>query len=322
MAGDDLAVAASFLRSRKKFLVLSHVRPDGDAFGAALALGLSLRLGGADVRIANEDGISPAFRFLPGADSLEVTPQDPMEGDRAIVAVDCGDLGRLGPRFAAWGRTPDLNVDHHVSNTRFARTNWVDETAPATCQMLAELLRRESFPCDASVASNLYVGLSTDTSSFRHVGTSARTFELVAWLVNRGADPHLLAASCYRSYPPARLALWREILDNFRSYDGSRWIFFDVTREALTKAGAVRDDAEGIIEWFETIRTVEGAFMLDRSQDDGILRVSLRSRGRVDVQAIAAGFGGGGHRFASGFRTRRPPEEVEVELVRACRQAA
>ena len=298
----------------QRFLIISHVRPDGDAYGSTLGLGLSLRALDKEVLCCNADGLSPLFEFLPGGAGLVPTPAAAPEPDRLIIAVDCADHKRLGPVFDAWQRLPEVNIDHHVSNPGYAKLNLVDGESPATAQVLYEIMTALKWPLTADIAANLYVGLMTDTGSFRHRQTTARSFEIAAQLVMAGADPTALAESCYQSFRPERLFLLREVLDHVHFADRNRIAWFYLSPEAYARSGATSDETEGLIEYLQGIRTVEVAFILEE-MPGGLTRASLRSRGRVDVQKISAQFGGGGHVLAAGLRTRLDPSTLEKKLI-------
>jgi phosphoesterase RecJ-like protein len=295
-------------------LVISHVRPDGDAYGSTLGLALSLRAMGKDVQVVNADGLSPLFEFLPGSKDLIETPAEAPAPDRAIISVDSADQKRLGPVFDQWKRQPDLNIDHHLSNPGYAKLNLVDATAPATGQVLYEIITALKWPLPADAAANLYVGIMTDTGNFRYRQTTALTFEVAAKLINAGADPTELAEACYQSFRPERLLLTREVLNNVQFADNNRVAWFYLGPEAYARSGAIPDETEGIIEYLQAVKTVEVAFMLE-ALPDGLTRGSMRSRGKVDVQQICKEFGGGGHKLAAGLRSKLAPAELEKKLL-------
>lgn len=300
--------------SHQRFLVISHLRPDGDAYGSSLGLGLSLRAAGKDVTITNADGLAPLFEFLPGSKSLSTTLPVAPEPDRLILAVDCADQKRLGGAFEQWQRVPDVNIDHHLSNPGYAKLNLIDADSPATAQVLYEILTALKCPLTPEVASNLYVGLMTDTGNFRYRQTTARTFEVAGRLVEAGADPTHLSESCYQSFRSARLLLMREVLGSLHFANRDRVAWFYLSPEMYARSGATPDESEGLIEHLQTVKTVEVAFVLE-AMADGLTRASLRSRGKVDVQQICAEFGGGGHRLAAGLRTKLEPAALEKKLL-------
>jgi phosphoesterase RecJ-like protein len=313
IAPDSPASLQKFVDPHARFLVVSHVRPDGDAYGSTLALALTLRALGKDVRVHNEDGLSPLFEFLPGSEGLREKPVAP-EPDRIIIAVDCADQKRLGKVFDSWGRTPDINIDHHISNTGYGKLSLLDAESPAAAQVLYEIFAALNWPLTPAIAANLYVGLMTDTGCFRYRQTTARTFAIAAKLVEAGADPTDLAEACYQSYRAERLLLLAEVLGSIRFANQKRIASVTLTPEMYARSGAIPEESEGLIEHLQAVKSVECAFLLE-SLADGLTRASLRSRGSVDVQKICQEFGGGGHRLAAGLRTKLPPAEMEKKLI-------
>ena len=311
---DQLASLQKLCSQHQRFVIISHVRPDGDAYGSTLGLALSLQALGKNVQVTNSDGLSPAFDFLPGSKHLTATLPSPPEPDRLIISVDCADQKRLGPAFDQWQRLPDINIDHHVSNPGYASVNLIDAESPATAQVLFEIITALNWPLNADVASNLYVGLMTDTGNFRFRQTTARTFEIAGKLVAAGADPTDLAQSCYQSFRPERLLLMKEVFNGIHFANKERVAWFYLTPEMYARSGAISDETEGLIEYLQSVRSVEVAFMLE-ALPDGLTRGSMRSRGHVDVQKICKEFGGGGHRLAAGLRSKLDPAALEKKLL-------
>jgi phosphoesterase RecJ-like protein len=313
LSQDSLSSFRQLCEQRERFVIVSHVRPDGDAYGSTLGLALALRARGKDVRVLNQDGLSPLFEFLPGSEGLREKPVAP-EPDRIIIAVDCADQKRLGAIFDSWQRAPDVNIDHHVSNPGYAKINLVDAESPATAQVLFTIFSALKWLLTPGIAANLYVGLMTDTGSFRYRQTTAETFEVAAHLVRAGADPTDLAEACYHSFRAERLLLVSEVLNGIHFANQNRVAWFALTPEMYARSGAIPDESEGLIEYLQAVKTVECAFLLE-SLPDGLTRASMRSRGTVDVQKICQEFGGGGHRLAAGLRTKLAPAELETKLI-------
>ncbi len=311
---DSLTAFQKLCDQHQRFLIISHVRPDGDAYGSTLGLALALEAQGKDVQVTNADGLSPLFEFLPGSKNLTATTPAKPESDRLIIAVDCADHKRLGTAFDQWQRLPDINIDHHVSNPGYASVNLIDAESPATAQVLCEIITTLKWPLTADIASNLYVGLMTDTGSFRYRQTTAQSFQIAAQLVLAGADPTDLAQACYQSFRAERLLLLREVFNAIHFADGNRVAWFFLTPETYSRSGAIPDETEGLIEYLQAVKTVEAAFVIE-TLPDGLTRASLRSRGTVDVQQICKEFGGGGHRLAAGLRTKLTPSELEKKLL-------
>ena len=313
LSSDSLRAFDELCDRHNRFLVISHVRPDGDAYGSCLGLALSLRAKGKEVRVVNQDGLSPLFEFLPGSAGLREEPAAP-EADRVLIAVDCADRKRLGPIFDQWQRQPEVNIDHHISNPGYGELNLIDAESPATAQVLHEIITALKWPLTPEVAANLYVGIMTDTGSFRYRQTTARTFEVAAKLVAAGADPTDLAEACYHSFRPERLLLVSEVLNGIHFTLQNRVAWFLLTPEMYARSGAIPDESEGLIEYLQAVKTVECAFLLE-ALPDGLTRASMRSRGTVDVQKICQEFGGGGHRLAAGLRSKLEPDALEKKLI-------
>jgi phosphoesterase RecJ-like protein len=312
---DLIASFQKLCAAHDRFLVISHVRPDGDAYGSTLGLALCLQALGKDVQVVNADGLSPLFQFLPGSAGLTAKLPAVPEPDRLIIAVDCADQKRLGAFTEAWQRTPDVNIDHHISNPGYAtQVNLIDAESPATAQVLYEIITALKWPLTAEVAANLYVGLMTDTGNFRYRQTTAHTFEVAARLVGAGADPTDLAEACYQSFRAERLLLISEVFKAIHFASRNRVAWFSLTPEMYQLSGAIPDETEGLIEYLQAVKTVEVAFLLE-SLPDGLTRASMRSRGTVNVQEICKEFGGGGHKLAAGLRTKLDPTALEKKLL-------
>jgi phosphoesterase RecJ-like protein len=313
---DSIAALQKLCSQYERFLVISHVRPDGDAYGSTLGLALSLQAQGKDVQVVNADGLMPSFEFLPGSQKLTATSPEAPEADRLVISVDCADQKRHGTAFDQWKRTPDVSIDHHVSNPGYAKLNLIDADSPATAQVLFDIITALKWPLTAEVAANLYVGLMTDTGNFRYRQTTALSFETAAALFKAGADPTDLAQSCYSSFRAERLLLMKEVFNGINFGNRDRVAWFYLTPEIYARSGAIPDETEGLIEYLQMVRTVEVAFILE-TLPDGLTRGSLRSRGKVDVQKICQEFGGGGHRLAAGLRSKLSPAELEKKLQEA-----
>jgi phosphoesterase RecJ-like protein len=205
-------------------------------------------------------------------------------------------------------------LDHHLGNQRYGKINLIDSVAPASSQVLFQFLKFCGLPCTPDVAANLFVGLSTDTGSFRFRQTSAESFRIAAELADTGIDVAALAQSCYQSHPPSRLKLLREVLNVLQFRFDHRVAFYHLTRSMFERAGSEREETEGLIEHIQSTESVEVAFVLEEIDPDRT-RVSLRSRGRIDVNKLASQFGGGGHALAAGISASIPIAEMEARLL-------
>ena len=307
------------LREGVRFAVLGHVRPDGDALGSQLALGLSLKQLGKDVRIWNEEGMLEKYSFLPNANLLTKPPAEPEDVDVAI-ALDTAIQNRLGNSLAAvrsakvW-----INIDHHPSNPGYGDLVYIDPNSPATGQILFELIKSEKLPIDAAIAENLYVAISTDTGSFQYPNTTARTFEIAAELVRAGVDVGRVSQLTYENYPRRRVELLRDLLGTMRFDANDRVASFSLSLATAKKLGVLPEDNEGLIDHLRAIRGVIVAVFFEELAD-GKVRVSMRSKNeKVNVCAICEKFGGGGHVLAAGARVRGSLAEVERKILEEVR---
>ena len=307
------------LREHNKFAVLSHVRPDGDALGSTLALALSLKELGKDVRAWNEEGMLEKYDFLARAELLTKPPSTPEDFDVAI-ALDTAVQNRLGSTTAAVGSAKLwINIDHHPSNPRYGDLVYIDPTAPATGQILFELLTNQKFSITPAIAENLYAAISTDTGSFQYSNTTTRTFEIAGELVRCGVDVGRVSQLLYENFPRRRTELLRDLLATMRFACDGKLAYFSLSQASALALGVIPEDNEGLIDHLRAIRGVIVAIFFEELTD-GKVRVSMRSKNdAVDVCAICTQFGGGGHVLAAGARVRGTLREVEEKIVeQAC----
>ena len=307
------------LRQHHRFAVLSHVRPDGDALGSTLALALALKELGKDVRAWNEEGMLDKYSFLAGAELLTLPPNAPEEFDVAI-ALDTATQNRLG-KAAEAVRKANLwiNIDHHPSNPGYGDLVYIDPIAPATGQILFELITTAKLPMTPAVAENLYAAISTDTGSFQYPNTTARTFEIAADLIRAGVNVGRLSQLLYENYPKRRVELLRLLLSTMQFGCNDKLAWFSLSQEMAKSVGALPEDNEGLIDHLRAIRGVIVAIFFEELAD-GKVRVSMRSKNEaVDVCTICQSFGGGGHTLAAGARVRGTLTEVTQKIVeKAC----
>jgi phosphoesterase RecJ-like protein len=317
MTQSTLAEIGAVLRAHQRFAVLSHVRPDGDALGSQLGLALSLAKLGKTVIVRNEDGLLEKYSFLPGGEFLQTPLGEPQDFDVAI-ALDTATQSRLGTatelvRSAKiW-----INIDHHPSNPGYGDLVYIDPTAPATGQILFELIQSQGLPMDAAIAENLFVAISTDTGSFQYPNTTARTFEIGAELVRCGVEVGRVSQLLYESYPRRRTELLRELLGTMRFEAAGKIACFSLSLKVAANLKVNPEDNEGLIDHLRAIQGVIVAIFFEELID-GKVRVSMRSKtDEVDVSAICQKFGGGGHKLAAGARVRGTLPEVEEKVLKA-----
>lgn len=305
-------------RSHQSFVLLSHVRPDGDAIGSQLALGFSLLALGKTVWFINEDGLPENMAFLQGSERVTLPPDEPLDVEVA-VALDTATKPRLGDAalHAASKARLWLNIDHHISNPKYGDLNLVDATSPATGQILYDLITALDLPMPPETRDAIYVAVSTDTGSFQYPSTTAKTYEMAADLIRHGLDVGSINSKTYDEHPYRRLELMRALLNTLeRSDDGvlAHWELRDKVRLDLQLRP---EDSEGLIDHIRAIRGVQLAVFFEELPD-GKIRVSMRSKDkRLDVCKIALEFGGGGHALAAGIRMKGPMEDAKTLVLAA-----
>ena len=315
MTNTSFAEIADALRAAQRIAVLSHVRPDGDALGSQLALGISLRQLGKDVTLWNEDGMLEKYSFMPCSELLVRPPAEAQEFDLA-VAVDTAVRNRLGTAGDVVRAPRWINIDHHPTNPRYGDLNYIEPTAPATGEILFELLSSQNLPMNAEIAENLFVAISTDTGSFQYSNTTARTFEIGAELVKSGVNVGRVSQLLYESYPRRRVELLRELLGTMRFDGGGKVASFSLSLQTTRELGVKAEDNEGLIDHLRAIQGVIVAVFFEELLD-GKVRVSMRSKSEAaDVAAICQKFGGGGHKLAAGARVRGLLGEVEQRVMK------
>ncbi len=308
---------AELFRTNDRFVILSHVDPDGDALGSALGLAAILRAAGKTVDVAVPGGTPRLYRFLPGADRVGAVPDDVMTDPDLIVAVDASSPSRLAhlePLLSI--DAPVLNIDHHGDNSRYGDTNWVDSTACAAALMIQELAVAENLPIPLDAAIGLYVGILTDTGRFTFANADNRGIVAAADLVGRGADPHRIATAIYERHTASSVRLLGQALSTLDLREDGKIACLHVTRAMVEEAGARDEDADGFSVHARSLDGVlVGVFL--REAEGGNIKVSFRSNEGVEIDGVASRFGGGGHPRASGARVPGPIEEAKESILGA-----
>jgi bifunctional oligoribonuclease and PAP phosphatase NrnA len=297
------------IERRDSFVLTSHARPDGDAIGSALACCQVLRAMGKQADVVLHDPVPRIYRPLPFAD--QVVQANRLNGSyEAAIILECDSLLRtrlegLEDRFL-------INIDHHASGRPFADVNWIDPHAVATAEMVFRLGREAGVPLSPEIATCLYTALMTDTGSFMFQGTNEHTFALARELTLAGADPSHCARNIYFAHSGAKMRLLGEALRNLNQEGHLVWIW--VTQEQMERCGAKEEDCEGLVNYALSIADAEVAVFF-RELPDGRFRVSLRSKGKVNVAKLAERFGGGGHECASGCAVNGPLQAAVSEIL-------
>ncbi len=308
------------LSSAKAPALFTHLRPDGDAFGSLLGLAHAMKDRGQSPALYVEGGMIPMYKFLPGSELVRDIPDQLPANTDAFVVLDTSTRERVGKKTLGWEKPVDVVIDHHVSNPGFGFLNLIVPEIPATAGVLFRLFELGGWKVSPATATCLYTGLSTDTGSFRYRGTNAQTLRIAASLVELGADPSEIAKNCYLSITPERYQLKKLSVETLSLKDNKKSGFLVILPEFYKKSGAKSEDTEGIIEEVTSIQGLEVATLFEFNSEGG-LRVSLRSKGKVDVNAIASSFGGGGHRAAAGIRFAKDGEKNRDLVLAAISEA-
>lgn len=311
--------AIEVLKRGKRFLVVSHVSPEGDAIGSLLGMTLALRGLGKDATAYLEDRIPDLFKFLPGADTV-VHSLDGLGPFDATFAVDCGQKDRLGRDFVSL-KDPGcvINIDHHATNDCFGDINIIEPGASAAGELVYDFCKAASLEITRDIAVNLYVAIHTDTGSFRYSSATPDAFIKAGELVRLGAEPWDVSRRVYENYPARRyrlLAMVLSTLDVIEIKGDGKIATLSVTLDMFRKAGAEKDVADGFVNYARGIEGVEVGALF---RECGTLeyKVSLRSKGDVDVAEVSKAFGGGGHRNAAGFTLKGSIEEIKARVIEA-----
>ena len=288
------------IEQRQRFVLTSHARPDGDAVSSTLACDEILRQMGKQTEIVLHDGVPRVYQHLPFVDRVKKTDHVATRYDAAIL-LECDSIQRT--RVNGLEGQFLINIDHHKSGRPFGHVNWIDPTAVATGELVYKLARAAGVKITPEIATCIYMAVITDSGSFMFEGTNEHTFELARELVLAGADPAFCARQIYFGHSTAKLRLLGAALSALQREGPLVWIW--VTQEQMERTGAIEEDCEGLVNYALSIGDAEVAVFF-RELPDGRFRVSLRSKGHLDVSPIAEEFGGGGHACASGLSVDGP----------------
>lgn len=300
--------------------VVGHIRPDGDCVGSQLGLTLALRHQGKRVVCWNEDSIPQKYRFLDPDGTIE----KPRRGRKfdCVVATDAASferLGTVGP--CVTNRKLFINIDHHESNTRYADINWVSAREPSTGELIFRLAQAAKWPITKPIANCLFTAVSTDTGSFQYPSTRPGTYHVAGELVRRGADLAKITDEVYQSYPLSRARLLRHVYSHFRLTHHDQIAYFWLKKADFARTGADSSDSEGLIDHIRAIEPVVVACVFEELEPE-LTRISLRSKSeKVNVNEIAAEFGGGGHPAAAGARIPGTPLAVQRRVIAAIKRS-
>jgi phosphoesterase RecJ-like protein len=288
------------LRSRQRFVLSSHSRPDGDSIGSQLAMAYALRELGKDVVAVNADPAPGPLMQFPGVPGIVIAPQVEGQFDAAII-MECGDLGRTG--VAGLDQFFVINIDHHPGNTGYGQINWFDASAAACAELVYDIVRALPVPLTREIATHIYLAILTDTGSFHYSSISPRTFDICRECLEAGVDPVLVARNVYDSNNMGRLKLFGAVLSAMQLDETGRIAIVYVDHQMARQAGGTYEDTEGLINLPLTVKEIEAVVFFKQIEGEEY-RVSMRSKGEIDIGAVAKEFSGGGHKNAAGCTVR------------------
>src|SRR5215470_10844450 len=313
-----LSQVVELVDKKRRFMITSHIRPDGDGLGSGLALYWMLRSLGKDATVLLRDEVPPAYTVLPGSDLVVVAPDIDGDYDAAFL-MECSDVDR--PGLATLREQFVVNIDHHSTTRPFGNINWVDSTAAAVGEMIYNLCKALGVEVTKEIADCVYTALLTDTGSFHFSNTTERTLKIASELVRRGVEPAKISQALFYSYPFSRVKLLGLVLSNIERDESGRIAWVAVDRDTMYEAGACDEDADGIVNHALSVGQVE-AVAFFKELAPGAYRISLRSKGRTNVAKVAETFGGGGHRNAAGCRIEGDFDDVKRRVIEGLQIAA
>ncbi|HEY3276497.1 MAG TPA: bifunctional oligoribonuclease/PAP phosphatase NrnA [Syntrophorhabdaceae bacterium] len=304
----------TIIAENDRFLITSHIDPDGDAIGSAFSLSWALETLGKHPTVYLRDEIPYKYQFLPLPPRF--TRKFPEERFDAVFVVDCGNLFRVG---AGYERLKDMgplvNIDHHQTNEAFGAANLIDEKACCAAEILYGLYEFLNIPLSHDMAINIYTAILTDTGSFRYENTNIAAFAIAQKMVEAGVKPSYVSRMVYNSHPKERFKLLGLVLSQLETFNSGSIAMTFVTDDMFTKANATKELSDGFVELVKEIRGVDVAALL-RQVPDGY-KISLRSAGAIDVAHVCGLFGGGGHKNAAGCTIEGDLEQARNRLKEA-----
>jgi phosphoesterase RecJ-like protein len=294
------------------FLVVAHKNPDGDAVGSSLAMYSLLKELGKEVYIENPTDVPSVFQFLEDYDKIELLKNN--KDVDVVIALDTAEIGRCGIKEEYVKDKIFINIDHHKTNTEFGHINLVVDDAAAVGCILWDIFELNGFNVSAQTAQYLYVSILTDTGSFRYSSTTPKTLNIAAELLKRDIDPWFIAYNIYESNKLKTLRLLGLVLDTLETYYDGKLAIEYVTLDMFNKANAQIEDSEGFVNYARSVRGAEVGVLL-REDKTNEFKISMRSKGNVDVSKAALLFGGGGHKNAAGGEINGTLDEVKQRII-------
>jgi bifunctional oligoribonuclease and PAP phosphatase NrnA len=306
----------SIFKKEEIFLLATHVHPDGDAIGSVLALSFALESLGKQVFVFNKDSIPPAYRFMPGHKKFRLNVRSIIEKKPVLILLDCNAPERAALERYSFRKS--VVIDHHKTEKDFGDIRWVVPEAAATGLMIFHLIKSLGVSLSKETAFNLYTAISADTGTFRYSNTSSDVLRASAELIDAGADPAIISESLYNHWQKNRFELFLQTLNNLEIKNNLAFMY--ITEEMFKKTKTLPEDAENFSNFPRMIKGIKISALF-RETGDGSWKVSLRSKGNVDVAKTAERFGGGGHRNAAGFHIKGSLDSAKAKLFAAAKRS-
>jgi phosphoesterase RecJ-like protein len=298
--------------ARRRFLITSHARPDGDSIGSQLAMAYALEALGKEVRLVNADPAPVHYMEFPGLDRIEIARTIEERDADALIVMESGDLKRTG--VAGLEGRFTINIDHHQGNTFYGDVNWVDLSAAACGEMVYDVIDALGVPLTIEIATHIYLAILTDTGSFHYSNITPKTFDISRRTVEAGVNPAAMARRVFDQNSFGKLKLIGALLAQMDLLDGGRLAVMYLDDNIMNATGTTYNDTEGLINLPLTAREIQ-AVVFFKMGADGDMHVSMRSKYDVDVRAVAARHGGGGHKNAAGFKVKGPLDTVRDGII-------
>lgn len=309
----DARHIAAAIQARQRFIISSHSRPDGDSIGSSLAMAFALRAIGKHADVVHADPAPGPLMQFPGVPEIQVANAVPADADYdAAIIMECGDLARTG--VAGLDRFFVINIDHHPGNTGYGDLTWFDSTAAALGEMIFELVQMIGAPLSREVATHIYLAILTDTGSFHYSNITPRTFAISEACLDAGVDPVAVARNVYDSNNMGRLKLFGSVLSAMQIDPTGRIAIVYLDHEMARAAGGTYEDTEGLINLPLTVKEILAVVFFKQVEGEEY-RVSMRSKGEIDIGAVAKEFGGGGHKNAAGCTVTGPIDGLQRTFI-------
>lgn len=303
----------TFFKEHDNYLVLTHASPDGDTLGSAYALKFGLKKAGKKVRVICGDEIPEKYGYFIDGEDFSFEPE-------TVISVDVADAKLLGSIRHDYEEKIDLNIDHHISNTEYAKRLYLDATASATAECIYEILVQMGIEFDLNIANALYTGISTDTGCFRYANVTNRTHKIAAELYNFGIDAAEINRKMFETKSKSRVELEMMVLSKAEFHFGNRCMVLSVTDKMQRKTGCTQSDLEGVAAMSRSVDGVLAGVAIKQSEKNKF-KISLRTYPPLDASSICRKLGGGGHMAAAGCAVDGTLRQAKAKILKAVKEA-